>query len=529
MLDYYREPYGLSSQPITFEPPRVDPPVLRFEGADMPTEDSGQPRMPHVRCGQMDRSEGQLEVGKSTPVEHNDPGTHHNEASLDDQLGKDGIVSAAQAKSSRYGLVYHLLDTPNVKQKQPMEGLQTILDDEQSSHEQIYEAYCQLPSPGVKYLSAHYRLLLSQRLSAIERKNKKAMLRYFHLIDDMKEASIPLNEAEWNSAIAYVGRCFGDVEASDVKNALSIWKEMDQEACVRSSTVTFNILFDVATRAGKFVLAEMVLREMQARGLEYDRFSYVGFIFYYGMKGDGAGVRRAYRELVEAGHIVDTRALNCVIASLIRAGELPAAEQVYERMKRLLYEKTAQPVPVSDWKSSRDLGRALNRAGRAARGNEQLLHRLQAEQYLAPNLHTFYTFIDHHVRTTGELRHVMAWLGEMQSLQIPMHGSVFVKIFQGFGRHGGVKYTSWTRQRLETVWESLLVALDQELEDVQMMKWMVVWVIRAFAKCCGQERTLQIWEQVRDRWKISGEDEKDTVEYLVSDTLKAFYEEDILR
>ncbi|KAL9002985.1 MAG: hypothetical protein Q9188_004119 [Gyalolechia gomerana] len=526
MLDYYREPYGLLAPPTASEPPRFNPPIFRFEGADIPVEESDQIRTQRVETRPVDRSGGQLVVGKSTPFEHNGPSSHHCKASLDDRLGEDDTVTAAQAKSSRTGLVYPLLDLPMLEQKQPIEGLQTLLDDEMSLHEQIYEAYSQLPSPGVKYLSAHYRRLLFHRLSVIEVKNRKAMLRYLNLVDDMKEASLPLNVAEWTSAIAYVGRCFWHVEASDVENALKIWKKMEQQAGVRSGNVTFNVLFDIATKAGKFVLAEMILKEMKARGLEYNRFSYVGIIFYYGIKGDGAGVRRAYREFVEAGQIVDTVVMNCVIASLIRAGELPAAEQVYERMKRLLYEKTAQPVPISDWKYSRDLGRVLDKAARAARGDEQRLHRLQAEQYLAPNLRTFCIFIDHHVRTTGELRQVTALLGEMQSLHIPMHGRVFLKIFQGFGRHGGVKYTSWTGQRLETVWESLLLALDQEIEDVQMVKWMVVWVIRAFAKCCGRERTLQIWENVRDRWKISGEDEKGTVEYLVHDALQRHWEKD---
>ncbi|KAL8935273.1 MAG: hypothetical protein Q9216_005507 [Gyalolechia sp. 2 TL-2023] len=513
MLDYYGEPYDVSSPPTASEPPHFKPSVLYIDGADVPTQDSGQSRIQNLGIRQMDAYKRQPVVGRSRK---------HYETSLEYRLSDDGTGTTAQAKNTRFKSVYPQLDLPILEQKESIEDLQTLLDDKTSSHEQIYGVYCRLPSPGVQFLSAHYRILLFHRLSVIEVKNRKAMLRYLNLVDDMKEASLPMNRMEWNSAISYAGRCFWHVEASGVQDALLMWKEMEQEAGVRSGNVTFNVLFDIATKAGKFVLAEMILKEMQARGLEYNRFSYVGFIFYYGMKGDGGGVRRAYREFVEAGQIVDTVVMNCVIASLIRAGELPAAEQVYERMKRLLYEKTAQPVPDSDWTYSRDLGRVLDKAARDARGDEQRLHRLQAEQYLAPNLRTFCIFIDHHVHTTGELRRVTALLEEMQSLQIPIHGRVFLKIFQGFWRHGGVKYTSWTRQRLETVWESLLVALDKELEDVHMMKWMVVWVIRAFAKCCGRERTLQIWEQVRDRWKISGEDEKGAVEYLVRYALKGY-------
>lgn len=522
MLDYYRESYHLLASPTTSESPRFDTPIVRFDEADKTTEESIQPRIQRVPSRQTHHSaRDQPVVEKSMLVEHNG-----SKALSEDESGEESVLTASQTQSMGSRPEDPLLNSPTVEQKWSIDSLQVLLEDETSSHDQIYEAYCQLPSPGVKYLSDSYRLLLLRRLSIIEVKNRKAMLRYLNLVDDMKEASLPLNQAEWTSAIAYVGRCYWHVDASNVEDALHIWKEMEQDAGVRSTGVTFNVLFDIATKAGKYVLAEMILKEMQARGFEYTRFSYVGFIFYYGMKGDGAGVRRAYKEFVEAGQIVDTVVMNCVIASLIRAGELPAAEQVYERMKRLLYEKTDQPVPKSDWRYSRDLGRILDKATRAARGNQQRLHRLQAEQFLVPNLRTFCIFIDHHVHATGELRHITALLGEMQSLQIPMHGRVFVKIFQGFWRHGGVKYTSWTRQRLEAVWDSLLVALDQELEDVHMVKWMVVWVVRAFAKCSGRERTLEVWEQVRDRWKISGADEKGTVEYLVRDALEGYRKED---
>ncbi|KAL8861220.1 MAG: hypothetical protein Q9178_002436 [Gyalolechia marmorata] len=355
------------------------------------------------------------------------------------------------------------------------------------------------------------------------------MLRYLRLVDDMKEASIALSVSEWNTAIAYAGRCFVRVDALQVESALRIWKEMEQEAGVRSGQVTFNILFDIAIKAGKYVLAEMILEEMNGRMLRYNRFSYVSFIYYHGLKGDGAGVRRAYRELVEAGQIVDTVVMNCVIASLIRAGELPAAEQVYERMKRLFHAKTGEYVPHKDWQYSRDLGRILDRVSRSVHRHPervQRLQRLQRKQCLAPDLRTFSIFIDYHVHVTGELHRITILLAEMQDFQIPIQGRIFIKIFRGFAHHGGVKYTSWTTQKLEAVWNSLLTALDAQAKDTQLLKWIVVWVMRAFARCCGRARALQIWEEIRDRWKVVNKYERGAVEYLLRDVLDGFKTDD---
>lgn len=422
------------------------------------------------------------------------------------------------------GISHNKLSTQNLEnftyeEMRAIENLRTVLYDENGLHETIYEAYSALPSPRVSYLPYEIRRLLLRRLSIIQRKNKEAMLRYLSIVDDMKAVDLPLTEAEWNSAIAYAGRCFARVQATEVEMALHTWKEMEQEAGVQSGNVTFNILFDVAAKAGKYVLAQMILKEMEARKLKLNRYARVGFIYYHGLKGDGQGVRMAYRDFVESGGIVDTVVMNCVIASLIRAGELSAAEQVYERMKQMLSKKTGVVVPSMNWKDTRELGRVLDKAARVHKADLEKLQQIRNEQYLGPNLHTFAIFIEHHATETGELRRIATLLDEMQLLDVPMHGRIFLKIFKGFAYHGGVRYTSWTKARLESVWDSLLSVLKQDLQDVHVMKWMVVWAIRAFGKCCGRQRTLEIWETLRTIWKPDLS-ELETVEHILDKVLR---------
>ncbi len=424
-----------------------------------------------------------------------DPGTSHDQSSL------------------------QMVENLTYEERSAIENLMVVLHNEDGPHEAIYEAYCVLPSPRVSYLPYETCRLLLRRLSVIERKNKEAMLRYLSVVDDMKAAALPLKESEWNSAIAYAGRCFARVQATEVETALHTWKEMEQEAGVQSGKVTFNILFDVAARAGKYVLAEMILKEMEVRKLKLNRYARVGFIYYHGLKGDGQGVRMAYRDFVESGGIIDTVVMNCVIASLIRAGELSAAEQVYERMKLMLSKKTGAVVPSIDWKGTRELGRVLDKLARVHEADAERLQQIRNEQYLGPNLHTFAIFIDHHATETGELRRIAKLLDEMQMLGVPMHGRIFLKIFKGFAYHGGVRYTSWTKGRLEGVWDSLLSILKQELQDVHVMKWMVVWAIRAFQKCCGRQRTLEIWEELRTMWEPEVS-ELETVEHILGKILR---------
>ena len=410
-------------------------------------------------------------------------------------------------------------DLPDVDLNSDIQRLKSTLDQPKCTHIEAWEAYSSIGSRGIAHLSQQSRHRLMQCLSIIRKKNKESMFRYLSVVDDVKALGLPLTEAEWNSAIAFTAHAFERINAAGVESALLKWKEMEQQAQAKSGHVTFNILFDMATKAGKFVLAEMILKEMEGRGLKMNRHARVGMIYYQGLKGDGDGVRRAYREFVEAGEVVDTVVMNCVIASLIRAGELSAAEHVYERMKLVLSQHTGRQIPNLHWTEPRDLGRILDRAARKHRDRPDELRRLQEQQFLAPSQHTFAIFVEHHATRTGELRRIGSLLAEMQDLGVPMDGRIFVKIFKGFAFHGGERYTTWTKARLENVWESMLSILDQRLDSVKLNRWMAVWAMRAFEKCSGHEETLQIWEELRKRWKRDFA-ELATTQEMVSDLLK---------
>ena len=388
----------------------------------------------------------------------------------------------------------------NDDRKLEVQNLVNILEDENSSHETIYEIYKMLPFPGVSFLAKDIRQRLFQRLSVVEKRNERTLIRYLSILDDMKAANLAVTKPQWNSAVMFAGRCFAIISAREVEAALHIWKEMEQDASVQGNHVTFNILFDIAAKAGKFVLAEMILKEMKARRLGLNRFAHVGLIYYFGLKGDGDGVRKSYREMVEAGQIIDTVVLNCVIASLIRAGELPAAEQVYQRMLNMHDREIGSSRASTDWKAIRELGRVLDRAARTFKKDSETRNRIQGDQSLTPNVHTYIILVRHHVSETGELHRITTLLNQMQSLGLPIHGRLFLEIFKGFASHGGMRYTSWTGPRLESVWDSFQHVLNQEVEDVYVAKWIAIWTIRAFGKCSGSDRALKVWEELKTRW-----------------------------
>lgn len=198
--------------------------------------------------------------------------------------------------------------------------------------EDIYNLYLRLPEPRIPHLHfrIRHRLLL---VMGREEKNRKSMLRYFAIVGDVQKAGLRLSLGQWNAAASFAARWVGHSKDKEAEAALLLWKQMETDAGLKGNAVTFNILFDVATKAGNFVLAEMVYKEMEKRNLPWNRYHHVSLIHFFGLKQDSDGIRAAYKEMVEAGELVDTVVLNCVIAGFLRCGEEDAADRVYQRMK----------------------------------------------------------------------------------------------------------------------------------------------------------------------------------------------------
>ncbi|RMZ86251.1 hypothetical protein DV737_g118, partial [Chaetothyriales sp. CBS 132003] len=361
-----------------------------------------------------------------------------------------------------------------------MQAFVDLLLDDHSSNKALFDAYKQLPSPGVAYLPTGVIRLFLQRMSTPWAKSEKAMLRYLSLIDDMQRANLPISRAEWSSAIYLAGRSFPRVTTHDMKFAFKLWREMEQEAGVRSHHVTFNILFDIAVRAGKFPIAQSMLKEMHDRGLKLNRLGRVTLIFYHGLREDGDAVRKAYRDFVDAGEIVDTLVLTCVMASLFNAGEPTAAEQIYERMKDLQkrfqlrqrpdgsdtlymrYPKGAHSATIDRQMASNSLNRVLLKAINLKRVLPEHHQELQSIMPLTPTYRTFGTMIAHHANVSGDLNRLTVIMNEMVDLfHLPFRPVHFQLLFKGFALHGSMNdHCTWNLQRLDLAWSACKAAIE---------------------------------------------------------------------
>ncbi|KAH7357673.1 hypothetical protein BKA66DRAFT_473047 [Pyrenochaeta sp. MPI-SDFR-AT-0127] len=393
-----------------------------------------------------------------------------------------------------------------------VERLEKLLEDEEAPHQDVFETYKRLPSPGVVYLRTDTIRTLLHHLSIVQRPSPLAMQRFLSILDDMKTAHIHIIRSEWTSAIHLAGRAMGKVSADDLQSALHIWRDMEHRAGVKGGFVTLNVLFNVAVKAGKYSLAETFLKELQVRKLPLHRHFRVSMLYYYGVLQNGNAVRRTYQEFVSAGDIVDTVVMNAVIAALVRAGEPSAAEHVFERMKRLHAQKVA-PAPghrllSRNWRDRRHLALYLaDEARRLSReGDHEELRKLQDFAPIGPDSRTYAILIRHQASTAGNIDRVNELLQEMRYNSVPLEGTIFIVIFHGFNSFGGVRYSSWTPDKLEKILAQYLEALNKGLERTWLSSLAVVAALKAFRRCTDPQRTLRVWEQLRQIWQPNEEE-----------------------
>jgi len=399
--------------------------------------------------------------------------------------------------------------------------LEELLKDEETSHQLIFDTYQLLPAPRVVYLTQDTIRLMLHNLSILERPSLEAMQRFLSILDDMKHAHIHIIRSEWTTAIRLAGRFLGKVSTEEVQSAMSIWREMENRANVKGGPVTFNVLFDVAVKAGKYSLAETFLKELRARRYRINRHFRISLIYYYGVLQNGSGIRKVYQDLVEAKDIVDTVVMNAVIAALIRAGEPAAAEQVFERMKRLDANRTIgfpgnTGFGTATWRQQRALGLHLTYEGRRIRvsTDPQDYTDLQGWAPIAPNSRTYSLLIRYHARTAGNLDRVNELLREMGYNGVPLEGSIFIVMFHAFVNFGDMRYTVWTRDRLEQTWSEYLNAVKIGLGRTWISKLAVISALRAFKRCTDEERTLQAWEEAKTVWNPNEEEVESVMRVL---------------
>lgn len=381
-----------------------------------------------------------------------------------------------------------------------------------ADNDAIFTAYQALPYPRISHLESGERRNLIHRLVVLPTHNETTLLRYLSVMDDFKAADLSPPRAAWNSAIHIAGRPFATVTDAEAESALYVWKDMEQRQGMPGDEVTFNILFNIATKAHKFALADMIVKELEQRGLEKTTSFRVSAIFRAGRQRDGDAVRKAYREFVKAGEIVTTTVLNCVITALHQAGESGGADAIFERMRTVYGVDKQRDNPPEDFLEWRAHIAAMQRDAIRLRNDPDTWQRIQNRAPLRPDRDTFRIMVKHACTERrgggGDLDRVDELLALMRAADppLPLSRPMFNDIFYAFARFGKRPHsTVWSRHRLELKWLNYLTELERDPVGFALTRKMALAILRAFLMCVGRKRMSQIWLEIRARWKTYNE------------------------
>ncbi|KAI3319093.1 hypothetical protein HD806DRAFT_510002 [Xylariaceae sp. AK1471] len=375
----------------------------------------------------------------------------------------------------------------------------------------IWELYQALPEPRPTHITARMRHKLMAALASVERKDQKSMLRYFAVVADVKNCGFSLTTYQWNTAMSFASRYVYTTTEVEVEAALQLWRQMEKDARVKANEVTFNILFDAATKAGKFSLAEMIHLEMTRRGFAYNRYHHVSLIHFFGLQKDSSGVRAAYKEMVKAGEVIDTTVLNCVIASFIRCGEEDSAERTYEKMKAS--NKDLPVIPHRNYTMAKAITKVLMMFARVGKKHPSMRSTFQKPALLSPDLQTYRILITHYGVQLGDLSKVAQFLDEMKLFNVPVHGGIFLALFESFSLHGGLG-SDWSAQRLNNVWDAFLGAVDSGADGLYISTWLAMAVLKAHARYATRDEMLDVYECLRIRWELDHTNSEYMLHYL---------------
>lgn len=364
--------------------------------------------------------------------------------------------------------------------------------------------YFRLPQPRASHvprwqLTTLLRSIAWSRKSQLRTPASWAQM-YLRVLDDMKGYGVPIAQTEWNIAISMAAETVGRLGREHVEAALAVWQQMESQYGQKGDIATFTILFDQATKAGKFVLADMIYREIINRGLVIDRYTRLARIYYHGKRGDGEAVRFSYARFVDAGEIVTTSTLTCVIDSLFNAGEPAAAEQVFANMKHHHDTIVAATLPPQTHSEEKVLLNIVKSAAEKWRDHPEVRKSIQEAAPIGPNVRTYKSLVRYYAYEQGDLERVLSLLDEMATRRLKADWSIYMWILRAFERHGGVPFTSWTGARLDRIWERMLLAADSTPEDF-VIAGKTNCAVGAFVRCSSREKAYLVFDVWVERWR----------------------------
>lgn len=377
-------------------------------------------------------------------------------------------VNLATRKEYTHQLLPELENDTNSNQSKIMSNVKIFLDalyDSQMSNQYVFNLYKRLPSPKWDYLSMRDRGQLLKRFARPPDRRRSNARFFLTIFTDMTEAGLPISGGIFTKAIYFTSHLSPVLQKRDLMNAMSIWECMELKYGLKTDNVVFQLLFRIAILSGHYEVGDRLLEEMKNRGLRFSRHGLVSFMYACGKRGDINGIHDAFKQFDAQFNYVDSSVVNCLISSLLNAGDPATAHQVYSHLLQnharirsdslRSREKFYFPSLSSNFSSWRSKADNLSGIFRILSGHGEALGPQGYRKNhvpIVPDTRTYYIMLRYHCLHTGDISAVEQLLRDMETVfRNPPRIIVYYFLFQGFAIHSSAK--GWTEAKLLKVWK----------------------------------------------------------------------------
>lgn len=298
--------------------------------------------------------------------------------------------------------------------------------DEYVVHEDLYEAYCSLPSPQPLHIEPqHFEQLLCHFTNSGGFKRGNNTKHLVNIISDMVQSEMKASLKEINNYL-YLKNYNKVKELSDVEIDYNNILEMGE-----FDITTFNIFIKYAIQSGNKELLARIFEDISEHKLDFDRNTYEMLIHYTGKLRDSEACTAIFESCLKKGIVLDNAIINAVIGVLVHNDDIEIAADIAETLFKNSIENKS-----SDFNINSNYSRRQNL--------EELKYidslKIQQPNSLLfiphPSFNTFSPLLTHY----SSVEHfkpakIFKYLEEQSDLGIEVPNSVYIHVFKAFQTH----------------------------------------------------------------------------------------------
>lgn len=293
-------------------------------------------------------------------------------------------------------------------------------------HEDLYNAYCSLPSPQPLHIEPqHFEQFLCHFTNSGGTKRGNNTKHLVNIISDMVQSEMKASLKEINNYL-YLKNYNQFEELSQVETDYQNILDMGE-----FDISTFNIFIKYAIQSDNRNLLTRIFEDISEHKLEFDRTTYEMLIRYTGKLGDSEACLSLFDSCLKKRIVLDNAIINAVISVLVHNEDVELAAEIAEILFKNSVKNLSSRININSNHLRRQNLEELKYLDflKIQKPKSLLFIPDPSFNTFSPLL-TYYSSLEHF-----EPSKIFKYLEEQTDLGIEIPNSVFIHIFKAFQTH----------------------------------------------------------------------------------------------